>query len=254
MSNKLSDRISSYEDIHDYKLLPKLPIIFIINGKSFTKTTNLLTKPYCDKFAECMLQTMYQCCIELEGTFFAYYYNDEIILVSRNDQTEDTEPFFSNKLQKLVSYASSVATYNFSYYADKIDLKLSAKPFFYTNVFTVPTLYEAINTIISKQQKNIYLSIQFACYYELLKSHHKNEIKQLIANLDLQQKIDMLKIDCDVDFKNYNSIYRLGAACYKNPREIGDSLKYKWIVDKELPIFSKEQTFLSNIFKFGHGL
>ena len=115
MSNsKLKDRIAVYENTADTKLLPRLPLIVTINGRSFSKITSLLEKPYCPKFAECMYATMQRLVQEIDGSVFAYSFSDEIIIVARNDQTLDTHPWYDNKVQKIVSAVSSVASAHFN--------------------------------------------------------------------------------------------------------------------------------------------
>ncbi len=37
--NTLKERIKSYEDLTDYKLMPKVPVIIVLNGRSFRKCT-----------------------------------------------------------------------------------------------------------------------------------------------------------------------------------------------------------------------
>jgi tRNA(His) 5'-end guanylyltransferase len=71
MSVKLKDRIDSYKELYNYKLLPKLPIIIPLNGKSFSKITSLLDKPYDSKLSECFLSTVLKLCSEIEGVIFA---------------------------------------------------------------------------------------------------------------------------------------------------------------------------------------
>jgi tRNA(His) 5'-end guanylyltransferase len=122
---------------------------------------------------------------------------------------------------------------------------------FTTQVFTVPNIAEAINTIIYKQQQNFHTSIQFACFYELLKKYDKNTIKEMLTGLSVDEKIDLLSQECNVDFNNYPLSYRRGAACYRVPKVIDQIVKNKWYINEELPIFTKDQTFLSNIFKNG---
>ena len=88
--SKLKDRIDSYHESTDYKLLNRIPIIITINGRAFSKATSLLDKPYCNKFAECMFSTTLRLCNEIEGALFAYQHNDEITIITRNDQGPDT--------------------------------------------------------------------------------------------------------------------------------------------------------------------
>lgn len=248
---KLKDRIDSYRDSSDYKLLAKLPLIICINGKSFAKATSLLEKPYDTKLAECMHSTMIRLCNEVEGALFAYHFNDEIVLVARNDQGPETSPWFDNKLQKICSVTSSIATGHFDDCATSISLNLTHDPVFYSQVFTVPNIVEAINAIIFKQQHNFLCSIQFSCFYELLKKYEKNTIKEMLSGLSMDEKIDLLKQECNVDFNEYPLSFRRGTACYKIPKIVNESVKNKWFINEELPIFTKDQSFLTNIFKHG---
>ena len=168
---KLKDRIDSYIESSNYHLLNRVPLIITINGRGFYKTTSLLEKPFCTKFAERMLSTMVKLCMEVEGVLFSYHHNDEIVIVSRNDQNQETVPWYDNKLQKICSITASIATQHFNMFAANTELNLLGDALFTSQVFVVPTIAEAINTIIYKQQHNFYTSIQFACFYELLKKY-----------------------------------------------------------------------------------
>ena len=52
MSTSLKERMSSYEDTSNYKLLNKLPLVIVINGRNFNKVTSLLEKPYSSELSE----------------------------------------------------------------------------------------------------------------------------------------------------------------------------------------------------------
>lgn len=249
---KLRDRVQSYQDMADHKLLARLPLIICINGRAFGKSTELLDKPYCPKFAECMLSTMFRLCADIEGTLFAYQHNDEIVIVTRNDQSQETSPWYDNRIQKICSATSAIATLHFTKCASQYDLDLSNEPIFTSQVFAVPTLGEAINTMVFKQQQNFHTSIQFSCFYELLKKYDKHTIKEMLSGLSVDEKIDLLQQECGVDFNNYPLSFRRGVACYKVPKVTSDgAMKNKWVANGDLPIFTKDQSFLSNIFKNG---
>lgn len=250
-SLKLKDRVDSYVDSSNYRLLTRVPIIIGINGRSFHKVTSLIDKPYCLKFAESMLSTTVKLCMEIEGALFAYQHNDEIVIVARNDQNQETSPWYDNRLQKICSITSSIATQHFNMFAANTELNLMSDALFTSQVFVVPNITEAINTLIYKQQHNFHTSIQFACFYELLKTYDKSAIKEMLSDLSTDEKIDLLKQECDIDFNEYHASFRRGAACYKVPKVIDGVVKNKWIVNTELPIFTKEQSFLNNIFKMG---
>lgn len=252
MSNKLKDRIDSYQESTDFKLLNRLPIIICVNGRGFSKFTSLLDKPYCPQLADSMFSTMLKLCTDVDGTLFAYQHNDEIVLVVRNDQSPETEPWYDNRVQKICSVTASIATLHFKNYLDTLDLNYVGEPIFTSQAFVVPTVGEAINTIVFKQQQNFHTSIQFACFYELLKKYDKNTIKEMLNRLSVDEKVDLLQQECDVVFNEYPHAFRRGAGCYKVPKVVSDgTMKNKWIVNPELPIFTKDQSFLSNIFKNG---
>lgn len=251
MSGKLKDRVENYQATFDYKLLARVPVIIVVNGRSFSKLTQLLDKPYCSKLAECLLSTMLRLCTEVEGALFGYQHSDEIVLVMRNDQNPETEAWYDNRVQKICSVSAAIATMHFNDCAQEIKLALSGDPVFTSQVFAVPTISEAINTIVYKQQQNFHTSIQFACVYELIKKHDKNAIREMLSGLTMDEKIDLLRQECQVDFNDYPISFRRGAACYKAPKLVDETTKYKWYLNPEPPIFTKDQSFLSNIFKNG---
>lgn len=252
MSNlTLRDRVKSYQDAADLKLLNRLPIVICINGRAFAKSTELLDKPYCPKFAECILSTTLRLCSEIEGALFAYQHNDEITVIARNDQSPNTTPWYDNKIQKICSVTASIATMHFNNCASTVNLNLGAEPVFTSQVFAVPNIMEAINTIICKQQQNFLTSIRFACFYELLNKYDKFQIKEMQNGLDIDEKINLLYQERGVNFHDYPMVFRRGAACYKIPKVTEGAMKNKWSINLELPIFTEDQSFLSNIFKNG---
>jgi len=250
MAIKLKNRIDNYVNISDYQIMARLPIIICINGRSFCKVTSLLDKPFCQKLSDSMLSTMLKLCIEIEGSIFAYQYNDEIVILARNDQNIDTNPWLNNKIQKICSLTSSIATQHFNNITSSL-INLMGDAFFYSQVFTTPNITEVINAMIYKQQQNFHISIQLACYYELLRKYDKNTIKEMLTDLSIDEKIDLLNQECGINFNEYPTSFRRGSACYKIPKIVDGIIKNKWIINSELPIFAKDQLFLGNICKNG---
>jgi len=250
MSNKLSERILSYQAAADLRLLPRIPLVIVINGRSFSKLTSLLDKPYSSGFAECIMSTMLRLCTDVEGAMFAYQHNDEIVVIARNDQSTESLPWFENRVQKISSITASIATLHFNKCATAIELNLMSEPMFACQTFVVPNIVEAINTLVCKQQNNFHTSIQSACFYELLKKYDKNTIKEMLNGLSIDERIDLLRQECGVDFNQYPMSFRRGSACYRIPKVTEDGkMKNKWFVNAELPIFTKDTSFLSNLFK-----
>lgn len=248
----IKERISSYEDISNYKLLPKLPVIIQINGRSFSKVTSFLNKPYCNNFADVMATTMLQLCLEIEGATFGYQYNDEIVIVARNDQNLETVPWYDNRIQKISSIAASIATLHFNNICNEKNINLLGDPIFLAHTYTTPSIIEAIHVIVLKQQQNFQNAIQASCFYELIKKYKKETIKEMMVGLTIDEKIDLLHQERNVNFNEYPASFKRGVACYRSPKIINnDVVKNKWIINKELPIFTQDHSLLVNIFKHG---
>ena len=255
---KLKERIQLYESTSDVQLLNKLPLIITINGRSFNKVTSMLDKPFSKEFAEAMCSAMYKTSMEIEGCVFSYWYNDTITFVARNDQSLDTLPWYENKIQKISSITSSLITLYFNNYANSVDMNLVGDALFTSSVYAVPNIAEAINVFIHKQQEAMQASTYFACFYELLKKYNKNEIKELLSGTSIDDKINILKQECNIHFNEYPIGFKRGVACYKGPKIVeydGESiLKNKWLLNSQLPIFTTDQSFLKNIFYSGNDI
>jgi tRNA(His) 5'-end guanylyltransferase len=249
MGMNLANRMEGYENLSQIKLLPKLPIIIKVNGRGFQKITSLLEKPFDQEFSNCMLQTMNTLCIEIGGASFAYTYNDEIIIIARNDQSPDTESWYDNNVQKIISTVASIATLQFTNNCLISKLEISNSPSFIVNTFVVPNYVEAANYIINKQLQNLHTSVFFSCFYELINSYPKNKIRQALTGLSLEEKIDLLKSKRMINYHDYPYIFRFGASCYRVNKEIDGQIKNKWEVNKEVPLYVDNLTLLVNLIK-----
>jgi tRNA(His) 5'-end guanylyltransferase len=257
-SFKAKDRISQYEETSNFKLLSRVPLIINVNGRGFSKVTSLLDKPFSKAFAECMYSALIHLVQEIDGAVFAYSYSDDIIIVARNDQGTDTLPWYENSVHKISSAVASMTTLYFNNFATAMDLNTMSDPVFIAKCYNAPNMAEATNIIIQKQQKAIQSSLQLACLYELLKKYHKDDIREMLQDSTTDDKINLLKQECGVDYNDYPLAFRRGAACYRTPTVVSfdgeEKIKNKWALDTSLPIFTKEHAFLQNIFKSGRDI
>lgn len=248
----IKNRIDDYQQRFEFKLLPKLPVIISINGRAFSRITSLLDKPFDNKLNECLVYAMQKLLIDIDGSVFGYQFNDEIIIISKNDQTVESTPWYDNDIQKIVSCASSLATNYFSEKSTELNLILTNPSIFLTNVFTPPSYQEVVNYLIYKQYYNIQQSVYNACYYELLKTFDKPQIKELLTGATLEEKINLLKDHCNIDYNDYTPSYRFGTACYRIPKLYDGVVKNKWSINENLPLFAKDSENLLNILKTGY--
>ena len=74
----------------------------------------------------------------------------------------------------------------------------------------------------------------------------------MLLNLSIDEKINLLSQECDIDFNRYPNAFKRGIACYRSQKVMEDgTVKNKWTQNLNIPIFSKDQAFLSNLFKNG---
>ena len=64
-------------------------------------------------------------------------------------------------------------------------------------------------------------------------------------------KTDLLSQECNINFNDYPMIFRRGVGAYKAPKIIDGTMKNRWSLNTELPIFTKNPDFLGNIFRMG---
>ena len=256
--NTLKERIEEYSNSTNFKLLKRLPIIVTLNGRSFKKTTSLLDKPFCPIFAEAMCGVMIKLSQEIDGTIFAYSFNDEIVLIARNDQTLDTQPWYDNRIQKIVSVAASIATYEFNRIAKLNGMQIFGDPIFSASTFVVPNMMEAINLLIQKQNQAFHIALSMACFYELIKKHKPETVEQTLIEKSSQAKAEILFENCGIDINTLPQPFRRGFACYRAPKIINidgdEKIKNKLTIDMELPIFAQDHEFLGTIFKSGRDI
>lgn len=253
--NTLRERVDSYEEPTNLKLIRKLPVITILNGRSFKKITSLLPKPFASEFMELMCATMVKLSQEMDGTIFSYSFNDEIVIISRNDQSIETGAWYDNNVQKIVSASASIATLEFNRIARLNDVQLFGDPVFIAKTFIVPNAMEAINTLISKQQQAFHSALHMTCFYELLKKHDIDTVRQTLMEKTAAAKAEILSEECGVEFNALSLPFRRGMAVYRIPTLVdGDEVRNKLMVDLEIPLFTKNHDFLGNIFKSGRDI
>jgi len=256
--NTLRERIELYEEPTKLKLMKKLPVITVVNGRSFKKATSLLTKPFDPAFMEIMCGTMIKLAQEIDGTVLGYLFNDEVIVVSRNDQTNDTEAYYDNKVQKIVSATSSIATLELNRLAKQNDVSLFGDPIFTAKTFVVPNITEVINLLIHFQQRAFHTALWNASFYELLKKYDIETVKKMLLNRSAEEKAEILYAERDISFNSYPLPFRRGVLTYRKPQRVassdeGEIFKNKLHIDMEIPLFTKEHEFLGDIFS-GRGI
>lgn len=198
---------------------------------------------------------MIKLCCEVDGSVFAYAFNDEIVLVSRNDQHNDTTAWCENKIQKMVSCVACITSVEFQKLSKVKELNVLGDPIFTAKAFVVPNITETINVLIAKQQQAFHTALSMACFYELIKRFDASTIKQTLSDKSPQEKSDLLLEQTGKDFNTYPQAFKRGAAVYRAQKVVktatGEEIRNKLMIDTELPIFTKDREFLETILNGG---
>ena len=253
---KLGDRMKQYENVTRNYLPTRMPIIIRIDGKAFHTFTKNFKKPFDAVLSNSMINTAKYLLENVEGCVFAYTQSDEISLLLKNDQTNETNAWFDNNLSKIISLSASMATLAFNKHFEEevdefcwnIDTKIEQAYFtslekgamFDSRAFVIPE-NEIVNYFIFRQQDCVRNSIQMVAQANF---SHK-ELQKLDCD-QLQEKLFQEKgINWGEDIPTE---YKRGVAIYKKQVEVetpnGVVIRNKPYVDKEIPIFTQDRKFI----------
>ena len=246
------DRINKYQDCSQYTLLPKIPVIIKVQCRNFEKLSKAYDKPFSDDLNNSFASVLYKLCLEVEGVVFGYNYADNIILICRNDQSEDTVPWYGNNIQKICSTVSSITTLQF--YKSLIasdngfDVFEDLDVIFSTTIYNVPNCNEAFNVLTLSQYENLKLSTYNACFNELISQNlNKDKAETILYGMSIEDRIRFLKDKFNIDYYSYPDFFRLGQMCCRVPKLVNDKMKFKWALFKEIPVFTEKSDQIKDI-------
>jgi len=231
-----------------------MPVIIRLDGAHFHTYTAKCKKPVDMGLVECMNTTAIALCENIQGCQMAYVQSDEISLLITNYQDINTQSWFDNNIQKMVSVSASHASVAFTFNSYQIWGVVGVrfpepilKPaYFDSRAFILPK-EEVTNYFIWRQQDATRNSVQMLA--RSLYSHKQLENKN---NSELQEL-------CFQKGKNWNdcpTFQKRGRCIVKtktmkegtNPKtgEVFQAERSEWVVDNEIPIFSKDRTYIDN--------
>ena len=201
----LADKCEYYRSLTDYRLIPGLPVLVMLDGRSFSKLVKKrFNLPFDERFIEIMNMTAEKLCAEVGGARLAYVQSDEISLFLEDYQTPQTDSFFGYRLTKLLSIISSIATGYFNKEFWKLYPDLSPAQFD-CKAWNVPNLNEVYACFLHRQNDCVRNSKQQVAqqYYS-----HK-ELQGLLLDEQIQKLKDEKGISWWHDFSEGEKYGRL---------------------------------------------
>ena len=277
MANKkdsLGDRMkSNYENRSKTYLIRRQPVILRLDGKAFHTFTKGLKRPYDEIFHKAMNDTLLSLCENIQGCKIGYTQSDEITLLLTDYDTLTTDAWFDYSVQKMCSIASSMATLAFNkslsksvdeYFNNVISCieNLSAESDEF-NYFK--TLSKAVKTgaMFDCRCFNIPKEEVANCFIWRQQDATRNAIQMLgqtyFSHKELNGKScnaiqDMLMLQKNINFNDMPTEFKRGICCIRkeiqNPNvDIKDGAygRLKWVLDKEIPIFSKDFDYIEKL-------
>ena len=254
----LGDRMKgAYENRYRNYLPENIPVIIRLDGAHFHNFCRGMKKPFDPIFVKTMQQTMLKLCEIIPNVKFGYVESDEISLVMIQSE-RNSQPWFDNNIQKIVSTSAALCTLWFNNYfaentiidttldifnmnQDSYDWKMVRKgkemPTFDSRVFVVPA-FEVHNYFVWRQQDCTRNSIQAVAQslYSQKELHGINTTK-------LQDKMFTEK---GVNWNDYTTVEKRGTCAYRIPTTVigkdgHEVTRYKWVLDYEMPILTSEE-------------
>lgn len=257
----------NYENRTRYSLPRRTYTVLRIDGKAFHTYARDCERPFDEGLIADMQNTAKALCESIQGCKLAYTQSDEISLVLTDFDQIETEGWFDGNLQKMVSISASIATSEFN------KLRLLRKVSTYTvqtfptedeylhyidpgihdeitgfntanfdsRAFTISSRSEVMNYLFWRQQdasKNSVSMVARSFYsHKELEGKSTNEMQEMIF-----QKSGK-------NWNNYPTYQKRGSCAYRAKADFGPEAAFgraKWIIDRDIPIFSSDWTWLEN--------
>ena len=250
LGNRMKD---NYENITRYKLVRRMPVIIRLDMRAGHTFTRGMKRPYDMIFKESMWATACALCEQIQNVQLAYVQSDEISLLLIDYKKLTTSQWFDGTVQKMASVSAAIATIEFNktymhniliqnltddeinFYSSKINGMT-----FDSRVFNIPES-EVCNYFYWRQLDATRNSIQSAGqYYFSQKELHK---------IDCNHIQEKLMTEKNVNWNDYPTFFKRGVCTIKEEYTEKDTqgkniLRSRWVIDKEIPIFSKDRNYI----------
>lgn len=262
--DSLGDRMKGYENITRFYLTRRSPIIIRVDGKAFHTFTRGLKRPFDDILMSVMQETAKYLCKNISGCKLAYVQSDEISLLITDYDTIDTQAWFDNNLQKIVSVSASLATLAFNnFWSTAVDCEIKAAN---TAPFTSDE-NSYITTISDKRFKATFDSRAFiipkdeVCNYFIWRQQDatRNSIQSLaqanfphkeLNGLNSSKLQDKLMLEKSINWNDLSVPCKRGVCVYYERKSFPtDNVEIKaeqsgWTIDEDIPIFTQNREYI----------
>lgn len=207
-SDDYGNRMKGYERAETgRRFLPLLPIYARIDGRSFSKFTKGMERPFDIGMSRCMIETT-KYLVDKTDALIGYTQSDEISLAWYSDSV-DSQIFFDGKIQKMVSVLAGMtssmffANYltMFSKSSDDYFINCENPPVFDARVFQLPTKMELANTFLWRERDATKNAISMAA-----RSHFSHNELHKKSGSEMQE----MMWQAGTNFNDYPDFFKRG--------------------------------------------
>lgn len=258
-NSDLAKRMKEYESVSKTKLIRRMPVIIRIDGRAFHTFTKGFKRPFDEVLIKSMQDTMKYLCKNIQNCVLGYHQSDEITLLLVDYKELNTSPWFDNEVQKICSITASMTTMAFNKFFQRnveeniLEYKCSLTPqcveiqqkaekyhrilreavskgaMFDTRCFNIPK-DDVTNNFYWRQLDATRNSIQMVGQAHF--SHRE------LQNKNCNEIQDMLFTQKGINWNDFATPLKRGSCCIKETyKQDDDTLRTRWIIDKEIPIF-----------------
>ncbi len=220
----LGDRFKRYEAVNKTLLPLNSYVIVRIDGRAFHTYTKKFEKPFDKKIIDTMDYVTGELCNNMQNAVLGYVQSDEISILMYDGNNIESQPWFNNEVEKIVSISASIATASFNQYmmlrklyemgsnCDLLDFELllkSKQAEFDSRVFVLPNVDEVVNYFLWRYRDWVRNSINTVGQkYFSHKQLHKKSTDQ-VQEMLFQEK--------GINWNNFSIREKRGGLCAKTP-------------------------------------
>lgn len=229
----LGDRMKgNYENRTRIYLPRRTNTICRIDGKAFHTFTRTFEKPFSSCLRGAMVHAMRECCKDIQGCKLGYHQSDEVSLWLTDYDNEQTEAFFDNNIQKIVSIISSTFTVHFNNYLSEV-LGYRTLAIFDARVFSIPELSEVANYFLWRMRD---------CYTNSVSSVAQSQFSHSqLHGKNTSEMQEMLFQEKQINWSKFKSWQKNGSVCSKR-KDIFDDINKGWSIE-EVEKFSFDDVY-----------
>ena len=214
-----------YEKPFNYVLPMRIPVIMRLDGKCFHTFTKNFFRPFDETLHIHMMTVSKILCEQIMGAQIAYTQSDEISIFLHNYKKINSQAWFNNEIQKMVSISAGIASSYFSRVYTK-------EVIFDSRVFTIPES-EVCNYFVWRQQDASRNSIQMCAQS---KFSHKELLNKSTSEL---QEMMFQKDGFNWDKLD---IYKKRGTCIRK-----DRITNEWKNDEDIPLFTQDRDYINRL-------